>query len=234
MGNNSTQNSKLDETIKESLNNYEAQYDAGDWSRMERMLDAAPKSYPGSNMSYGKIAIIAGAVILGSFLIYKVAGTSSSTETPEITTAPPEVKPEPAQTTTTPPAVTTNTVISAPPPAATGTATVKPETIPSSTVATPPATQATVAEKVKKDKKKTDEAEYNKNQKISVMGNEPIFGDMIDSSKGIIHETKEKESTRKAAKSKGTGTIGLGSLLNMHINLDSLNKYNESKKDSIH
>jgi hypothetical protein len=235
MGNNSTQNSKLDETVKESLNNYEAKYDAGDWSRMERMLDAAPKT-SAANMSYGKIAIIAGAVVLGSFLVYKVANTSSSPKEETTAVPAPEAQqPEPAAVTNTAPPVTTNTVVSTP--AETANTVSKPEPLPAATAVTEtskPATGAVkpIAEKTKKDKSKAEiEAEYNKHQKISVMGNEPVFGDMIDSSKGIIHETKEKESTKKAAKSKGTGAIGLGSLL--QLNLDSLKKYNESKKDSI-
>ena len=65
------------------------------------------------------------------------------------------------------------------------------------------------------------------------MGNEPIFGDMIDSSKGIVRETKEKESTKKAAVTKGTNSgIGLSGLLN--LNADSIRKQKEQmKKDTL-
>ncbi|MFL5765010.1 MAG: hypothetical protein ACJ77K_13785 [Bacteroidia bacterium] len=238
MGNNSTQNSKLDETVKESLNNYEAKYDAGDWSRMERMLDAAPKTIV-SSVSYGKIAIIGAAVILGGFLVYKAVNSSSpagekqTTTTPAVETQPEKqpaaVVPSPA-TSTTPAQDAANTAVTTP-----STTTVTSPASGSPT-AVPSIADKASAEKTKKDQKNKDnEAEYNKNQKVTVMGNEPIFGDMIDSSKGVIHETKEKESTKKAAKNKGTGAIGLSGLLNIHLNLDSLNKYNESKKkDSIH
>lgn len=41
---NKKHNSKLDEVIKETLSNYEASNSIGDWAKMERMLDAAPKS----------------------------------------------------------------------------------------------------------------------------------------------------------------------------------------------
>ncbi|HLC82733.1 MAG TPA: hypothetical protein VJI69_02815, partial [Bacteroidia bacterium] len=62
---------------------------------------------------------------------------------------------------------------------------------------------------------------------------EPIFGDMIDSSKGIVRETKEKESTKKAAVTKGTNSnVGLSGLLN--LNADSIRKQKEQlQKDSI-
>ncbi|MDO9186662.1 MAG: hypothetical protein Q7W13_11685 [Bacteroidia bacterium] len=41
---NKKHNSKLDEVIKETLSNYEASNSIADWAKMERMLDAAPKS----------------------------------------------------------------------------------------------------------------------------------------------------------------------------------------------
>lgn len=41
---NKKHNSKLDEVIKETLSNFEASNSIADWAKMERMLDAAPKS----------------------------------------------------------------------------------------------------------------------------------------------------------------------------------------------
>ena len=82
---NNTTPSKLDETIKDSLSNYDAKYDSGDWARMERMLEATPKSMApkGSNT----IALILGVVVLvGGFLIYK--GINSSKKSEETTVAP--------------------------------------------------------------------------------------------------------------------------------------------------
>lgn len=235
MGNNTTDNNKLDDTVKETLNNYEAQFDAGDWSRMEKMLDTAPKSGK-INWSYG-IAIIIGAVVIGgSYLIYKgISSSAPDTDTAiEIVIPAPENKTEQLKITP-PPVVINNT------PSATAPENKIPEikTAPekSSVAATEKNQQKerSFAEKAKKNqKKKTDTADtdFLKNQKVSVMGNEPVFGDMIDSSKGIIHETKEKESTKKAAKTKGTSNIGLSGLLN--LNVDSIKKQQEQmKKDSV-
>jgi hypothetical protein len=41
---NKKHNTKLDEVIKETLSQYEASNSIADWAKMERMLDAAPKS----------------------------------------------------------------------------------------------------------------------------------------------------------------------------------------------
>ena len=93
-----------------------------------------------------------------------------------------------------------------------------------------------VAEKIKKEKKQntsTLDIDFPKNLKVTVMGNEPIFGDMIDSSKGIVRETKENESTKKEAVIKGSNNIGLSGLLN--LNADSILKQKElMKNDTVH
>lgn len=238
---NNTPPSKLDETIKENLSNYDAKYDSGDWARMERMLDAAPKSIAPKG-SYNVAIIIGGIVLVGGFAIYKGV-TSSKTTTTDTTTEIPvapienkvETAPKPA-----PAVIVTNTVTTTPP-------IVKEEpvvvpvvkaTVPEVKPARPAGgnTVAVVAEKTKKDNKTKNVAndnDYNKNQKVTVMGNEPIFGDMIDSSKGIVRETKEKESTKKAAVKKGTSSgIGYGSLLN--LNADSIRKQKELMvKDTV-
>lgn len=235
---NNTPPSKLDETLKEHLSNYDAKYDSGDWARMERMLDATPKTIAPKG-SYNMALIIGGIVLVGGFAIYKAI--SSSKNTPETTTetvAPPiekktVVTPQPAPVQ--PTIVKTETPVAKETPAMTPEVkTITPEI--KTTVATTDTKPKVVAEKVKKDKKTTtaaNEDEYSKNQKVTVMGNEPIFGDMIDSSKGIVRETKEKESTKKAAVTKGTNSgIGLSGLLN--LNADSIRKQKEQmKKDTL-
>lgn len=231
---NNTPPSKLDETIKENLSNYDAKYDSGDWSRMERMLDAAPKSITPKG-SYNMAIIIGGIVLVGGFAIYKGV-TSSKTTTTDTTTETPvtpienkvETAPKP-----TPAPVATNTVTTTPP-------AVKVETkvVPEVKTVIPEVktTVAVVTEKTKTEKKVKNTAndnDINKTQKVTVMGNEPIFGDMIDSSKGIIHKTKEKESTKKAAVEKGSkSTVGLSNLFN--LNADSLRKQKEMMvKDTV-
>lgn len=226
--------SKLDETIKENLSNYDAKYDSGDWSRMERMLDAAPKSITPKG-SYNMAIIIGGIVLVGGFAIYKGVTSSKTTTTDTATETPVtpiennvETAPKPA-----PAAVVTNTVTTTPPIVKT-----EPVAVPEvkATVPEVKTTVAVVTEKTKTEKKAKNVAndnDYNKTQKVTVMGNEPIFGDMIDSSKGIIHKTKEKESTKKAAVEKGSkSTVGLSNLFN--LNADSLRKQKEMMvKDTI-
>lgn len=240
---NNTPPNKLDETIKDSLSNYDAKYDSGDWARMERMLDATPKSIVKTG-SYNMAIIIGGVILVGGFAIYKgVTPSKTSTEnTTETNIARPENKvvpaPKPAPvvkntvTTTTP-------IVKEEPVVVPEVKTTIPEIKP--TVATVDTKEKAIAEKKVKDlptgqagkKSKVNDNDINKTQKVSVMGNEPIFGDMIDSSKGIVRETKEKESTKKAAVIKGTSSnIGLSGLLN--LNADSIRKQKEQlQKDSV-
>lgn len=236
---NNTTPSKLDETIKDSLSNYDAKYDSGDWARMERMLEATPKSMApkGSNT----IALILGVVVLvGGFLIYK--GINSSKKSEETTVAPVELPIEKTAepiTKTTPPAAKTKdsepTSTSAPtviPPSEVKSKVPEPKTI----VSAVEQKLKPVAEKRKKEKKQntsTLDIDFPKNLKVTVMGNEPIFGDMIDSLEGIVRETKENESTKKEAVIKGSNNIGLSGLLN--LNADSILKQKElMKNDTVH
>ena len=244
---NNTPPSKLDETIKEHLSNYDAKYDTGDWSRMERMLDAAPKSMAPSG-SYNKAIIIGAAVLVGGFLIFKVVGSSKSTPetSTETTVTPTETKIEPIPT----PAPVVAKTITSPAPKE------QPTVIPESKTPVMPVAKTVVpevktpvnskeasdkalAEKTRKEKEKKLkntklDPESLKNQKVSVMGKEPIFGDQLDSSKGIVRETKEKESTKKQAVSKGSGTVGLG-LGSLLLNADSIKKQQERmQKDTLH
>lgn len=220
---NNNSPSKLDTTIKDTLSNYDAKHDSVDWARMERMLDASPTSIAPKG-SY-KIALIIGAVVLvGGFLIYK--GINSSKKTVETTVAPIEMSIE--KTTD-----SIATTISA----AASIVVTTPEVI---TIVTESKTNVisgdvntkSLPEKRKKEKKQNisaQDTDFPKNQKVTVMGNEPIFGDMIDSSKGIVRETKEKESTKKAAVKKGSNNIGLSGLLN--LNADSILKQKELLKN---
>lgn len=230
---NNTPPNKLDETIKDNLSNYDAKYDSGDWARMERMLDATPKSIVKTG-SYNMAIIIGGVILVGGFAIYKgVTSSKTSTEnTTETNIAPVENKITPVPK---PAPITTNTVTTAIP-----IAKEEPVVVPEVKITTSEI-NTTVAEKKVKDrpagqtekKSKVNDNDINKTQKVSVMGNEPIFGDMIDSSKGIVRETKEKESTKKAAVIKGTSSnIGLSGLLN--LNADSIRKQKEQlQKDSV-
>jgi hypothetical protein len=227
MGNNTT-DSKLDETVKNTLNNYEGQFDA-DWSRMESMLNAAPKS---TTFSWSApLAIIIGVVVIGGgYLMFRNTDSSKpSTETtvetsqPAVTVTPEKVTVSPAVTKTETPVVSAPIVKEIPviaPPVKT--------TLPINTNST---TFTSIDKNTVKEKSAKEKDVKKEKQTVSVMGNEPIFGDMIDSSKGVIHETKEKEKTKKDAVKTSSTPIGWG-LLNQ--NIDSLRKQKEQmKKDSI-
>jgi len=240
MINNSTPESKIDEAVKATLNNYEAPFDAGDWSRMESMLDAAPKQ--GSFKWSGSLtAVVVGiAVIGGSYFLYQHYSTGSSNSATAPATEEKAATPPPVVTT---PKVTT--------PAATTAAPAETATTPPAVL--PPAKENVVsqpvadAQKVKEEKltTKTDKTnhengsaykgqndeEHSTTQKIMGMGNEPIFGDMLDSSKGIIGETREKEETKKAAKASKNTPVGWNNIL-PNVNIDSLRKYRQ-QRDSV-
>jgi len=245
MINNST-NSKLDEVVKTTLTEYEAPFDAGDWNRMESMLDAAPKQGSFKWSRSLTAAVVGIAVIGGSYFLY----TSLNNPGTGVTTTPPPVienKSIPAPAVTrpdpTPPAATntvvaTDEAVTAAPPAA--------EVLPpakENVISKPVANEQKVKEekitkeivKAKKEKPVKggiSEEDREATQKIIGMGNEPIFGDMLDSSKGLIGETREREETKKAAKASKNVPVGWNSIMFPNLNTDSLRKY-RTKRDSV-
>lgn len=82
---------KLNETIKRTLRNYEAPYNAVDWEQMESMLDVAPKHSP-LGRSYSPIIIFAVVILGAAFLLYTVFKTSDTPEKTNTTNTPPVVK----------------------------------------------------------------------------------------------------------------------------------------------
>ncbi len=88
-------NSKLDETVKKTLINFEAPYNNVDWIQMESMLDVAPKQNPLSR-SYSPAILFAVAVLGVAFLLYTVLKPSeisektNKTSTPQLVKTPPK------------------------------------------------------------------------------------------------------------------------------------------------
>lgn len=228
---NDTNNSKLDQAIKQTLSNYEAPYNATDWEKMESMLAAAPKS---GNFKWSySLNILIGILVLGGiYLIYNSINSSKKIDnTKNIEVQQPVESP-----------VNITTTASKPLPAAVPPPVVSTATVTATQVETPIVKEETTTKKepvVIETKSKTTEA-TDKNEKIAkkpqrvfVKGNEPIFGDMLDSSKGIVGKTKEKEETKKAVKAQPDNSIGWNSFL-MKTNLDSLKKYHDQQqKDSL-
>lgn len=233
---NNTPESKFDETVKETLSGYEAPYDASDWSRMESMLDAAPKSNP---VKWSHIITIAAGIIVigGGYGLYKTFNGPKKVETETIATPPINTnikespKPKPAAPVPVP-SVTNTTNITSPEkePAINNTITNEPAA--SSPVTDKKEERIVVKTEKTKTKKPNNEPVSEPHEKIIIMGNEPVFGDMLDSSKGIVGETKEKEEVKKAAKAKKETTIGWDRIMTPHMNIDSMRKVRE-QRDSL-
>ena len=218
--------SKLDEEIKNSLSKYESSNQSSDWSRMENMLKATPKATK-SNWT-GVVSFVIGIAVLSlAYLIYDKYNTTKPAE--QLSSPANQVKAE----------TNGNAVISEPviPKAENENSASDKSTIESSAKNDNSISNTENKSEVKTNKTaeaKTIEAVKENNSsvkpKIYIMGNTPVFGDMLDSSKGIIGETKEKESTKKAAINHSDKPIGW----NKFINSDSLNKFKEEHlKDSL-
>src|SRR3954468_10857260 len=112
MINKATPDNKLDEAVKNALNNYTPADAQPDWSRMENMLNDVPKA-TSFKWSSSLTIILSVAVLAGGYFIYKGTRTSPPSTTvtsPEnkptekITTAPPITKEIPRPIVTQPPA----------------------------------------------------------------------------------------------------------------------------------
>lgn len=243
---NNTQHSKLDETIKQRLHDYQGSFESADWSRMERMLDAAPRS-TSFKWNYVLNGVIGVAVLTGIYMSFQLIRSSDKKET---TTAP-ETEQTPTEqhvVTTAPiqnnnvevPVVVNETpqqpVVSEEVPANSG------NTTTNALQATTPVNKSTqlaidpAIQKKKKDSTKNPgiDPEELKNVRVVGMGNEPVFGDMLDSSKGIISETKEKKELKEAAKKSKSLPVGWDSFMLSNVNPDSIKSYRERmKSDSL-
>lgn len=236
---NNTPDSKLDETVKNTLNNYEAAYEPNDWSRMENMLNAAPKSST-FQWSYAVKIVSVLVVIAGGYLLYNVIKTPKINKDEVITKVPvqpseKEIKISP-KTTIPAPAVTPPKVNPVEISNEVAKQTNAPDKIePVSPVVQKIKTEEKVISKEEKKKEKKQKEKTTTEENVithtTIMGNEPVFGDMLDSSKGVIGETKEKEETRNSAKAKKLPP-GWNSFMTPNVNPDSIKKHRE-KRDSL-
>lgn len=231
-----TPNTKLDEAVKNALKDFEPPYDSNDWSRMENMLNVAPKQTQ-FNWKYSLNIIIGIAILAGGYLTYKQLSKPSKNEA-EMGKS---TLIEPVTPIATPVIQTTVTPIATPEsPSITESQTdeVKiDETKLISKEIKAPVTSTSTKEKNKDTKAvlKTDTQKNNtKIHPIIRMGNEPIFGDMLDSSKGVIGTTQEKDETKKAAKTQSNKNIGWDNIMFSNVNPDSIRKHREAmKKDTL-
>ena len=230
-----TPNTKLDEAVKNALKDFEAPYDSNDWSRMDSMLNVAPKQTQ-FNWKYSLNIIIGIAILGGSFLIYKQL-SKPSTKTEEIT--PPTIQ-QTTKTSTPTPIITKKATEIATPTNTEIEVKVTESNTNEITLKTVTKPEATIVSKEKNKTKETNsvskKSERNTTNIHSVMkmGNEPIFGDMLDSSKGVIGTTQEKDETKKAAKSQSNKNIGWDNIMFSNVNPDSIRKHREAmKKDTL-
>jgi hypothetical protein len=94
--------------------------------------------------------------------------------------------------------------------------------------------QGTIKVEKTKINNQPKEFEETKPKKIITMGNEPVFGDMLDSSKGIVGKTQEKEEIKKAAKEQTKTNTGWNTFLFSPVAPDSIRKNREKEKsDSL-
>lgn len=230
---NNTPNSKFDEVIKNALKNQEAPYDANDWSRMDSMLETTPKAST-FNFKYILNTAIVVSVCIGGYFIYSTFSnkTSSTPEVPQATNekiVQPEIDKNESTSTIENKAEVTEQVVEP----------TENKEVENKEVKVAPIVKneeviknnkEVITKKEKPVKSPTKSEEENiKVHTVIEMGNEPIFGDMIDSSKGIIRNTKEKDETKKAAKSQST-PIGWNDFMLGNVNPDSIRKHREKAK----
>ncbi len=235
---NNANNNKLDHAVKQTLTNYEAPYDATDWSKMENILNAAPKS-TNFEWSYSLNIFIGVAILGGFYFLYNSMNSSKTPEKVNDSISQPAV--ESKVNVNHEPIVAPTPATSIPPAKVEPSANivVLPNEEKITKAANPPIVKEDKIEKkanaeVEKinTKKENPVKEPKKRQVINSMGNEPIFGDMLDSSKGIVGKTKEKEETKKAAKTTQPNRIGWNSFISQN-NLDSLKKYQAKQQDTL-
>ena len=217
--------SKFDDQIKESLGNYKAS-GTSNWKRMESMLNANAKTNRPIwlSVSLGVLAItcayfIYENVAFDNKMDAKSSSINKSVSMPVITKSE-NIKP----------------------------ADVKPEIAPTSIATEAKATPAKVLTKeefhartakvdnqinelIRKENSSTKVSDIKdtrnaKKQNVSVMGNSPVFPDMLDDKKGLVHDTKEsKETQAKALKASSViPTIKWTYFTNKEGKLDSIRK----------
>ncbi len=233
MANNST-NNKLDDKVKDVLSNFQADLDTMDWAKMENKLNATSSSTK-FNLKYIIYITIFIAVAGSGYLIFN--SVRSDSNKPIEKTINPETKIETKEE----PPITKEEKPIVPTIDSSVSKTKEDSHIENDTEikksivnknTTEKAIESRLSSKKIEHKTKNDKDTSIKQQTVYTMGNEPVFGDMLDSSKGIIGRTKESDETKKAAKSKTNVPIGWNTFMLKNVNIDSLRNH-RGKTDSI-
>jgi hypothetical protein len=217
---------QLEDIVKNNLANYEARYDANDWSRMEGLLGAAPDS---SSFNWKPVLIIFILCIFlgGGYSLYTYLDFSGSAQKPSLYTppAPKKTVVTPAKkivpVITTPPADTIFKDEHLEEPVLTPT-----EEVPVTNAESKPEKEKVISEEEIQRKKEESEARRARRKALAAAN---------DSAKGTDSSgatRKNEKNTEKKEKAKSTSTIGFN--IFSTINADSLKKYQERlKKDSV-
>lgn len=224
---NNNNKTPFDNKLKDTFKDYEAPNSSANWSRMEGMLNAAPKA---NNFKWKTaLNVIIGVVVVsGGYLIYQAIPSSPKAEQ-QI-----EQKSEEAKQEEIPVVISTDDNKQA---ENNNNQESENEVVVSEPIKI--AEDASLVSKKEESKqvvveKKTKDKETLKGEKIFKMGNEPIFGDMLDSSKGIIGKTQEKEEIKKAAKDQTHAKTNWNDFLFSPVLPDSIKKNRERMKaDSL-
>jgi type IV secretory pathway VirB10-like protein len=222
---------QLEDIVKNNLANYEARYDANDWSRMEAMLGAAPDS---SSFNWKPVLIVFIVCIFlgGAYALYTYLDFSGSTQKPLPYTPPVAKKP-----TVTPPTKKIVPVITTPP-----VDTVFKDEHEDEPVITSPDEETTVARSESKPEKEKivsedseKELQRKKEESEARRARRRALAAAADSAKAAEPTkdlSKKNEKSEKKEKTKSSSAIGFN--IFSTINADSLKKYQERmKKDSV-
>jgi hypothetical protein len=217
--------SKFDEQVKQSLGNYKAR-GTSNWKRMESMLKANAKTNRPIwlSVSLGVLAIA------GAYFIYenvtsdnkmdaKSSSTNKSVSMPVITKSE-NIKPADVKHEISPTSISTEAK-------ATPAKVLTKEEFHARTAKV----DKQINELIRKENSSTKvtevkETKVTKKQNVSVMGNSPVFPDMLDDKNGLVHDTKEsKETQDKALKTSSViPTIKWTYFTNKEGKLDSIRK----------
>ena len=238
----------LEEVVKSNLANYEARYDANDWSRMESMLVTTPDSSP-FNWKPVLITFVALIVLGGGYAVYTTIDFSKPAEKPASNTPPPVVKkqtPAPVKKTVPPPVVHTPVI---------------------NADSLKQFEEAAAIAKAEEERKETELREKeerrereNRKEKISEREKEPVEkkerkelskeelelkrarrralatsdSGKTDSDSGRTSESSKQRTRESEKKEKAKSSSSVGLNIFSTFNADSLKKYQEkSKKDSV-
>jgi hypothetical protein len=221
---------QLEDIVKSNLANYEARYDANDWSRMEGLLGAAPDS---SSFNWKPVLIIfILCIFLGSgYALYTYLDFSGSEQKPSMYTPPAPRKPAVTPAKKIVPVVTTPSVDTV----------LKDEHLEEPVVnqTDEEVTVAKAESKPEKEKVVSEDSEKEiqrkKEESEARRARRKALAAANDSAKGTdssAETRKNEKNTEKKEKAKNTSTIGFN--IFSTINADSLKKYQERlKKDSV-